>query len=351
MVCSFCILQSLLNDRFCLFTEWRFNALAFTNKFVVEKDRIVHLLKLQIMKKFIVGVIIFAVTSLFTFNSCNRSKKTPISPKTPLAVINEDSSLSIFSTIVNYSGDENYLNNSKTLVVPDDDAFIRAGITKKLANKFSPPKCDSIVMYYAILNGVNFDASTEKEIVFPSGLGPLLFADSTKSKLYFNGISTVSVKPVRVGNSSIYKLTRVIELPAADVMQITSADKNLSFFNEALKRTGYLFNLADGSFTLLMPVNDAFKKAGFRDLDSIDKADINTLNQILKNQTVSNIYFINDLAREKTIHTLQGKALLVNVSGCLSLKNEYNEVAANILSNGKLADNVLTYKTGDLILP
>jgi uncharacterized surface protein with fasciclin (FAS1) repeats len=306
------------------------------------------------MKKFIAGVILFAGSSLFTFNSCKRKQTTTANTAhTTLSEINEDPSLSIFSTIASFSGDENSVNNSTAIIIPVDSAFIKAGITAKVAARLSPPECDSIVMYYIMSDKINFNASAGKKIEIASRLGPALFADSTNSALYFNGVSVVSKKPARVGKSSIYKLTQFINMPEETVSEIAASDTSLSLFNEALKRTGFEGTLSNGSFTLFMPINNAFRSAGYTDISRIDHENIQKLTQILLCQAIpNNYYFENELKKQITLTTLQGKT--VHVSGRKNLKlaaGSNPSSVAYVMNNGMLAENVLTYKISNVLLP
>jgi uncharacterized surface protein with fasciclin (FAS1) repeats len=310
-------------------------------------------IKLQKVKKFIVGVILFGFSSIITFNSCDtNNQKESSTAATNLSAINRDPSLTIFSIIANYSGDDNYVNNCNTIIAPVDSAFINAGITARVAANLGPVKCDSIMMYYTILDGIQFNTASEKEIGFSSGLGPNLFADSTNTALYFDGIEAVSTTPVHVGKSSIYKLKQFINVPAGTVTEIVASDTSLRMFNEALRRTNFLATLSDGTYTLFMPTNDAFKKAGYADIKSIDRENINTITQILLSQTVPNNYFENDLNKQTSLKTLQGESIMVKTKGNFKMiKNSHPNTSATLLNNGMLADNVLTYKTNNLLLP
>lgn len=304
------------------------------------------------MKKLITGIILFGCSSLFTFNSCKRARKdTPI-PLTVMSTINADPSLSIFFTIASFSGDENYINNSKAIVIPVDSAFKNAGITAKVASGLSAPECDSIVMYYTILDGINFNAATCKEVGFTSGLGPVLFGDSTKTNVYFDGIAAASSSPAQAGKSCIYKLTQIINIPSETISEIAASDSSLSFFNAAFDKTGLAGTLSDGSFTLLMPTNSAFKKAGYADIKSIENGDVKTLREILLYQAIPKNYFENDLKKQNALTTLQGKSVRVSCGNRVKLFGKSNPATpASLLNSGTLAQNVLTYKTNNVLLP
>jgi uncharacterized surface protein with fasciclin (FAS1) repeats len=304
------------------------------------------------VKKIIIGVIIFSGSAVFTFNRCNKNPNSTVVPATPLSIINDDPSLSIFLAIESLSGDDNDVNNSAAIIIPVDSAFINAGITASVAARLTPPECDSIVMYYTIPDGVNFNDSVSRQKAFSSGLGPVLFGDSTKTVLYFDGIPAVSTKHILACRSSIYKLTQFINVPAETVSQITGSDTSLSMFNEAFNRTNLEASLSSGSFTLFMPTNNAFRKAGYPDISSIDSANINTLTKTLLYQTVPYHYFYNDLANQTSLITLQGGTLQVFSKDTLMLLRNANQSSlAILLNNGMLAGNVLTYKISSLLLP
>lgn len=170
------------------------------------------------MKKIIIGTAFFAASALITLNRCTTiTTKKDTTGKTVISTIGEDPTLKIFSTIVGYSGDDLYLNNSDAVVIPVDSAFINAGITQaKVASRLSPPQCDSIVMFYTIYDGINFARSAGKKIGFQSGLDTPLWGDSTYSGIFFNGVAAFA--PYNIGKTRIFKLTRFIPLPTQDAM-------------------------------------------------------------------------------------------------------------------------------------
>ena len=305
------------------------------------------------MRSKIFDAIIFATAAMLSFNSCKKTDTAATADST-VSTIKNDAALSIFAAIESRSGDDDIVNNSAAIVVPVDSAFINAGITAAIAANISPAGCDSIVKYYAIAGGINFNGTSNAETAFSSGLGNALYADSTGTQLYFDGTAAISSTPEVVGKSAIYKLSKFINLPAASVAQITTADTSLSLFNEAFNRTNLAANLTSGSFTLLMPVNSAFINAGYPDIASIDAADITVLTQILLYHTIANNFFTNDLMQQSSLTTLQGGAIQLSTgSGSLQITgNSSAALPANLVNNGELAgNNVETYKINNLLLP
>jgi transforming growth factor-beta-induced protein len=302
------------------------------------------------MKKFILGLAIFAGSTLLTLNSC---KKTETVTATALSTIKSDPSLTVFSAIETRSGDDAYVNGVAAIVAPVDTAFNNAGITAAVVATMSPATCDSIVKYYTIASGVNCGGVANSQVAQTTGLGSSMYADSTATALYFNGIPAQTVAPVVVGSTSVYKITQYMALPYGTALQVTLADPSLTLINEALLRTNLIAGLTSGSYTLFLPTNSAFLAAGYPDIPSIDNANINTLTQILNYHVVANRFFANDLVNQTSLTTLQGESIQLGISGGMFqlIGNTDPTMPANLLNNGILAGNVLTYKINNVLLP
>ena len=305
------------------------------------------------MKKFISGLVIFACSSVVTLSSCKKNDaiadSSSTAPKGNVAAIQADPSLTLFSQIETKSADNALFNSSINILAPVDSAFINAGFNASVISSLSVAACDSIIKYYTSPNAVNF---TNTETGFISTLGPTVYADSSSTSKYFNGIASTSSLPNIAGNTNIYKLTQFINLPVSNISQIIAADNSLTLFNEALNVTGLASSLSNGSFTLLMPTNAAFASAGYPDIASIDNANTNTLTQILTYQILPNNNFKNDIALQTTLPTVQGETIVVNnTSGLQLIGNADPNSPASFLNNGIFAGNVLTYKINSLLMP
>ncbi|MBS1510397.1 MAG: fasciclin domain-containing protein [Bacteroidetes bacterium] len=305
------------------------------------------------MKKNIFIALACAITSSLLFNSCKKSDAVT-APATPDNAISSDPSLSIFTAMINKSGDGTLINSGSTILAPTDSAFINAGITAASVANLSAAACDSIVRYYTLAAGIQFNGTTNTETSFTTTLGAPVFADSTGTQLYFDGSAAVSATPVVSGAASIYKLSQIIIIPSTSVAQIAGADTSLSLFNEAFNRTSLAAHLTGGNYTVFMPTNTAFANAGYPDIASIDAADINTLTQLLLYHTLSNSYFDNDLAQQTALTTLQGGNIqVVTANGKLQLAGNSNAATpASFLTNGELAgSNIETYKIDTVLMP
>ncbi|MGC4103043.1 fasciclin domain-containing protein [Ferruginibacter sp.] len=303
------------------------------------------------MKSKIFTAILIAPALACLFSSCKKND-TVTQSNDAVSAISGDPSLTIFSSIINRSGDGSYVNSSGTIVAPVDSAFINAGITSAIAATLNPAACDSIVKYYSFANSINFSGSSNTETPFDTELGSAFFADSTGSQLFFEGAAAISATPAMAGTAYLYKITRFVNPPAPSITQLSVTDTSISLFNEAFARTNFASVLSSGSYTLLIPTNAAFMQAGYPDIASIDAADINTLTQLLMYQTLPGRMFNNDLDQQSSVITLQGEPIQLNDSnGTLQLTGN-NSSTATLVSNGELVGNdVETFKINSLLLP
>ncbi len=304
------------------------------------------------MKKIVINTAIFAIGMLLSFNSCKKSEMSATAV-TLLSTIQNDPSLTIFSTIERTSGDDSLINKAMAVIVPNDSAFVNGGISAAIAGTLSQAACDSIVKYYTIPGGINLSRTANAQLPFVTNLNVPIYADSAATALYFNGAAAVSPVPVTVSTSSIYKLTQFVNLPVASLAQAIAADNSLSFFAEAFTRTNLAASLTSGSYTLFAPTNNAFINAGYPDIASIDAANITALTQILLYHVVAKNYFANDLVHQTSLTTLQGEAIqLMTGSGGFQLVGASDpSFPAGLLNMGIPAGNVFAYKINNVLLP
>jgi uncharacterized surface protein with fasciclin (FAS1) repeats len=305
------------------------------------------------MKRTITGVVFFALNCFAALTSCKKNENTNNTNSAVLKTIQSDPTLSIFSAIEAKSGDNELFTNGYSYAVPEDNSFISEGISSTSIQNLSQATCDSIIRYFTIPSVINFNGTANTEISLATSLtGAKLYADSTATGIYFNGVLT-DATPVTSGSSVIYKLMDAPPLPQPSITAITASDPDLSLFNEAITRTNLSSNFTNGNYTLLMPNNNAFINAGYPDIASIDSADINVLTQLLFYHVIPNTFFTQDMALQSNLNTLQGGNIAIdNSSSVLQLKGNSDPMTpAVILSKGIPAGNVVAFKISQVLIP
>ncbi len=104
---------------------------------------------------------------------------------------------------------------------------------------------------------------------------------------YFNSIKTISLTTLFVIISAAF-LTGCKEELNEDILanqtikQIITEGDNFSLLERVLVRTNLLDSLADGSFTVFAPSNDAFIAAGYRNENDVNDRNVDSLRRLIR---------------------------------------------------------------------
>jgi uncharacterized surface protein with fasciclin (FAS1) repeats len=134
-----------------------------------------------------------------------------------------------------------------------------------------------------------------------------------------------------------------------------SLDTTLSFSTELFNRTRLDTTLiqSQGNYTVLAPVNDAWRKAGYDSVGMIDSADFNTMLNLAKYHVLTERLFTNTLTGLTSVVTVQGGSLTVGVSGgVLQFSGTGNPTPANLEKGNQPAGNIFViHKIDELLSP
>jgi len=284
------------------------------------------------------------VAGLLGMLSCQKTSKTGPAPITPLqTLVNSDTTLTLFHQLLLQANETVLLaDNPITLLLPTNAALRQSGFVDTVIDKMSATQADRIVRYqYLTASKVVPDSAGYKTYPTLLGLGIFGMKDNVRGIL-FNNIS-VSGNGAAVGRAFVYRLTRIIT-PAADSLpSLLQADSTLSFLAEAFRRT-HLYDslLLSGSFTLLAPVNNAFRQAGYDSIGMIDSANINALIQLVEYQVLKGAYLSNTFPVPGALPNLQGGTITISqTGGILQFAGPGNTLPAQWLGGDQPAGNTL----------
>ncbi|WP_142684944.1 fasciclin domain-containing protein [Chitinophaga polysaccharea] len=166
-----------------------------------------------------------------------------------------------------------------TVFAPVDSAFMNAGLTLDSINKYNPDSL-ALVLKYGMLYG-RISSSTlmgfySQDMVsrHPS-LKPRL--NKNYYGIFFNGIPLLPEKSATLADGVLHELARVPFPQSANLMDWIRRQPELTFFAAVLDRTGYASQVANTDplgKLVFAPVNEAYKKLGYTDLDAINNADL-----------------------------------------------------------------------------
>jgi uncharacterized surface protein with fasciclin (FAS1) repeats len=268
----------------------------------------IPLLSSLLISLFFIGVFACTKTTTATINN----------PGTPLQnLVNSDTSLTLFHHLLLRGNDVALLaDDSITILIPINAALRRAGYPENIVDSSSSAVADRMLRYQYLPSGLVANSGTLT--ANPTLLGPPIYAQKQQDgTILFNTYaSTTSGNPRQVGKAKVYFLSSTLSSPVDSLPELLLNDTSLTFLAEAFRRTNFYDSaLLTGSYTLLAPVNNAFRKAGYDSIGAIDSANINTLVQLVSNQVIKGTYFSSSFPA--SVQRLQGSAVSVSYNGGL----------------------------------
>ncbi|GAB3778187.1 hypothetical protein GCM10028818_26660 [Spirosoma horti] len=105
------------------------------------------------------------------------------------------------------------------------------------------------------------------------------------------------------------------------ITEVVVGSPNFSLLKTAVVKAGLADALASGNLTVFAPTDAAFQAAGFANADAINKADVNTLRNILLYHVIGTERFFEDRIAENLTgyKTLQGQEVFATRRGGLSV--------------------------------
>jgi len=257
------------------------------------------------------------LTGLFFIGlfACQKTKTAVRNPATPLQeLINTDTTLTLFHHLILRANDVALLDDkSVTFLIATNAVLRQAGYPESLVDSVSSSFADRMLRYQYLPAGLTADTGAYS--ANSTLLGPPLYAQKqSDGSILFNTYATASGTAKQVGKATVYYLNTTLTPGIDSLSDVLFNDTSLTFLADAFARTNFYDSaLLSGSYTLLAPVNDAFRKAGYDSIGAIDSADIPTLVQLLSNQVVKGKYFSGVFP--SSVQRLQGSDVTVVYGG------------------------------------
>lgn len=299
----------------------------------------------------------FIALCFIGFAACKKTTSTTVNnPATPLQnLVNSDTTLTLYHHLLLRGNDVGLLtDDSVTILMLKNDVLRQEGFGEAIVDSVSSSFADRMLRYQYLPHGLVVDSG----IATPNftKLGPPLYAfkQSNGTILFNTYAATLSATPMQVGKARVFFLSTTIT-PAIDSLStLLFSDTSLTFLSEAFTRTNFYDSAlisGGGTYTLLAPVNDAFRKAGYDSVGAIDSIDISALVQLLGNQVVKGTYFSSSFPA--TVQRLHGGDLTVGYNnGLPQFFAPGNPTPVNLLfSNQVVGPNLVLHWTNGLLSP
>ena len=244
-----------------------------------------------------------------------------------------------------------------TVFGPTDSAFNVSGIQSTDIDTMSADRLKNILLYHTIPSKIlaaDVPAGPNAKVVTSSG--DSVFVTKNAQGVYVNGVP-VTQADISASNGVIHAIGGVLMPPTGDLVHTIAADTSLSFLNAAIIRasqgtTDLATVLATGGiYTVFAPTNQAFRNAGYADIDAINAVEPNVLAPILTYHTLWGRTFSSDLVDGATPATVNGGTLTVSSSGGWSVKGAANATKSNITAANIAASNGVVYKIDQVLMP
>ncbi len=242
-------------------------------------------------------------------------------------------------------------SNNITVFAPDNAAFAAAGIDAAAISSLSKDALAGILKYH-VLGSVVSSANVPANGAVPTLENKNLFASRNASGVFVNGIK-VKVADLQASNGVIHVIEKVMMPPTQTIAQIAAATPSLSLLLTAVVKAGLANAVSgDGNFTVFAPTNAAFNAAGFNSDADINAASTSLISTVVRYHVLTTNVFASDLINNTNATTLQGGALLINITSAASVKiAASSNPSSNITSADIVATNGVVHLINRVLLP
>jgi uncharacterized surface protein with fasciclin (FAS1) repeats len=305
----------------------------------------------------IVGILFCLIVT-----SCKKSTSNTTPPPagtTITDVVAANSSFTILNKAIVKAGLGTTLSGTGpfTLFGPTDSAFNVSGIQSSDIDTTSADHLKSIVSYSTIpsqMLAADMPAGPNAKVV--TSTGDSVFITTNASGVFVNGVPVTQAN-ITASNGVIHAIGGVLIPPTGDLVHTIAADTSLSFLNAAIIRASQgTMDLATtlatgGIYTVFAPTNEAFRAAGYANIDAINAVDPTVLTPIITYHTLWGRTFSSDLMDGATPATVNGGTVTISTSGGWSVKGTMNTTKSNITKANIVASNGVIYKIDQVLMP
>jgi uncharacterized surface protein with fasciclin (FAS1) repeats len=319
-------------------------------------------MKIKLPSSFIVLLINLAFC-WFTIPACNKpNMPSGITPggSTITNILENSTNATIFLSLMKRTGLDSILNmpGPFTVFVPVDNAFAASGITDSILNSYSDSAIKQLLLYHTIAAGYlssNFPSGPNAKLVTANGDSVFVTANSTG--VFVNGV-TVAASDIIASNGAIDAMSQVLIPSKGSILQTIQADTSFSFLVAAIERASQgSFRIdsmlsSGGPYTLLAPVNNAFRNAGFATTDSINNAIPDTIANIVLYHIIPNRMFTSDINGSTTVTTSNDSTVLFTITSTTpQVLGKQNTYPANTTAVNVMAYNGVIFVIDQVLLP
>jgi uncharacterized surface protein with fasciclin (FAS1) repeats len=299
----------------------------------------------------------------FLFSSaCNKQETNNINPQTSSLgyILANGTNTTIFNSAVIKAGLDSLFSGPSvfTLLVPNDQACNVSGFTQSVIDGFTSDQARQWVLYqtYAgtALTFESFIGKTEEKLIMANGDSVFVTGDSNRT--FVNGFQFLNSEAAG-NNGTMLALQNVLVTPTLNLAQMLNTDTSLTFFNQAVSLATPIPDTLSktlatgGPFTLLAPINDAFRILGYNSPTDISSISPDSLRTLVLTSLIPQRLFSYDVVDSTTVLTVNDSTLLLNITGLrTTVKVVRSPYSSNFVSYNTMALNGVLFKTDSLLV-
>jgi uncharacterized surface protein with fasciclin (FAS1) repeats len=299
------------------------------------------------------------VTLIF---SCAKTESTGINSQTSSLgyVLATGINTTIFNSAVVKAGLDSTFSGASlfTLLVPNDQACIQSGYNQSVIDGFSRDQARQWVLYqtYAgnVLTFESFIGKTEEKLIMANGDSVFISGDSNRT--YVNGYQ-FNNSELTASNGTMLALPNVLVPPTQNLATMIYGDTSLSFFSQAIllatpvPDTLSVVLSSGGPFTVLAPVNDAFRLLGYNSPADLSLVSPDSLRSLVLLSMIPQRIFSYDVVDSSTYKTAGDSTLLFTLLGIQpTIQIAGSPVTSNVVSANAMALNGVLFKMDSLLV-
>lgn len=304
--------------------------------------------------------IIFVSFLVLFFTSCDKRMDEQAMPE-KLSIAGKLATSPNFSLIqaaVVQSGLHSILDSpgTYTFFAPSNEAMLASGMTLDKIKNTPTVQLKKIISYHLL--PIRLFLSDFRPGVYYNEItvgGDTSFVIKNEQGLFVNGIK-IGQTDVLQRNGIIHVASQLLLPAEGDLMEVVSVDTSLSMFNAALLRTANggtdLTNalVCGCKFTLFAPTNDAFKIAGYKNLESIENTAYSKIVSLLSYHITKERVFSNEWSNGMNALMINNKFITMYQNGNdFMIKGEKNEFPIKIIKQNTMAKHGIIHTIERLI--
>ena len=246
-----------------------------------------------------------------------------------------------------------------TLFAPNDAAFKASGFPDEASVSAIPAATCEKIMQYHILSKKNeaafFATALNTETTMLNN--EKTYISKKDNIISINGAKIIKAD-IQVDNGVVHAIDRVLLPPTGNILDVASANPELTFFVAAAKRATTVANnnlslvlIGTASNTVFAPNNQAFIDLGFKTLASITAANANSLIAILNYHIIAGRQFSPILTSTDVVTASTSKLKIIAGNTPTILGNGNAGKAANVTQSDVLASNGVIHVIDRVLLP